>query len=245
MLTLICPKCGKEKNKDLFIESVCRDCYLNKKQIIDLKVKEITLCKKCGREKRKFMWQSVGEDEIQQYLEENLKIDLPEYEINSIDLDFYKNKIIATVTVSGIVNNQKITSQESFNIALNSQYCDDCYKSISDYYQATIQVRYDNTTLERYKEELGKKSLSSYIIRMMENVIKEQRKEGDFLANIQKIEETKNGFNIYIGSKQQAIEFIKAMKPIFQYDRKDSSSLIGQDKTGKGKVRYTYLLRLK
>lgn len=243
MLTLMCPKCGKEKNKDSFTGKVCSDCYMDKRKIIELKIREISLCKKCGREKNKFKWASFSEDEVIDKIAENIKVDLDEYELQDIELDFYKNKIVANVSVKGKLNGKSIASREEFNLPLTYQYCEDCYKSISDYFVATVQIRYDHPD-EYYIEILGKKTLNEYLLKLMNSVIKEQRKEGDFLANVQKVEVVKNGLDIYVGSKRQALEFIKAIKPIFRYERKDSTSLIGMDKRGKEKIRYTFLVRL-
>jgi NMD protein affecting ribosome stability and mRNA decay len=245
MLTLICPKCGKEKKREQFIDNICNECYFGNKNIAELKTTEMTICKNCARKKHKFQWQAFSEDEIADFIKENLKVDLPEYSIEDIDIEFYKNKIKVIVKIKGKIGKQSLTATQEFNISLRYQYCEDCYKTISDFYKAIVQIRFSEEEIEKYKEKLGKKSMNDFILKLMDKTVKEQRRDGDYLANVQKIEKTKNGFDMYIGSKTQAVTFMREIKQHFDYERKDSKSLIGMDKTGKEKLRYTFLIRLK
>jgi len=245
MLTLICPKCGKEKDKDQFIATVCAECSFSIKDIASLKTTELTICKGCGRVRYKNKWDLFSEDDLKKIVEENIKVSLQEYEIKDIITEFYKDKIKIIVKINGKAENYKIETVKEFNIALKTIYCDDCYKNMSDYFIATIQIRYTKTEEEKYKPVIGNYNMADYFVRVIQNAVKDLRKTGDFSAHIQKIEQDKNGINIMVGSKMQAVSFIKSIKPTFEYTRKDTKSMVGIDKKGHEKLRYTYLIRLK
>ena len=245
MLTLICPKCGKEKNKDVFMNNVCMQCYLSEKDFVTLKRPEFTLCKSCFRIRSKNKWISFSEDELESMVEDNLKIEFPEYKIQDIQLDFYKNKVKAVVVIEGKLDEHIVEQKREFVISLKMQNCDDCYKTMSDFFQSILQVRYDDEAKEKYAKVFGKKEPLVFMTDLMRNVIKERRKKGDFLAYVYKVTETKHGFDMQIGSKQQAMEFLKEIKQLFYYERKESNSLVGIDQRGKEKLRHTFLIRLK
>ncbi len=231
MLTLICPKCGKEKKIDDFSGKICSKCFMGESNLIDMKSKDITLCKSCARIRTKSNWQPFYEDELKNMIVDNLKTKLEDYNVKNVQTQFVKDKIRFDVDVEGILNNKKYRAVSTFIIKPQYIMCEDCYKNMSDYFQSIVQIRYEKETLEReeYKQSLGKKTIEQFCVDLMQKIVKDLRKDGDYTANIQKVENTKNGFNMYVGSKSQAIKFITSFKQFFRLERKESSKLMGHE----------------
>jgi len=235
--TLICPKCGKEKPKTEFIDSVCLDCFFKNREFVNLKKNKLQICKGCGRLFYKNKWQVFSLDDLKEIVEENLKVDFDNYDLEDIFFDIYPEMITANIKIKGTIGNHSVESNRKLNISLTRQYCEDCYKSLSNYFQATLQIRFSKDD-EKYK------TIKKDILKILNSIVKEERKKGDFLAFVEKIADVKNGFDIYLGSKTLAFAVIRVLKSKYTYERKDSTTLIGMDKKGKNKIRYTYLIRL-
>jgi NMD protein affecting ribosome stability and mRNA decay len=245
MLTLICPKCGTEVEKEKLIAGLCTNCYFKGKEIVTLKLEELKLCKSCGRTKLKYKWIAFSEDEIEKIIKDALKVDADEYKIKDIDIKFIKKQLKVRIDLEIKIDNNTIPLHKEYIIKLEGLYCDDCYKTISDFFNVVLQIRYSEEAENKYKKIHKITDFKTYILNIVKTSIKDSRKNGDFLAAMQKTEDTKNGFDIYLASKQLGMEILRNIKAKFLIEQKTSLKLVGIDNKKREKIRYTYLVRLK
>ncbi|MDP6670290.1 MAG: NMD3-related protein, partial [archaeon] len=71
----------------------------------------------------------------------------------------------------------------------------------------------------------------------------EPLKPKDSLAAIAQVVYHKKGFDVVIGSNRAAQKVVKKLSQTASEQVKKSSSLVGRDKAGKEKRRFTYCLR--
>ena len=135
MQTLICPHCGKETKKTDFVDNVCKSCYYQDKKLFDIKIKDVFICKSCGRLKTDFFWHPFSEDSIEKLISDKIKSEY-EFKLEKFDITFFKKKI--KVDLDFLIDKEYF--QDSITITPKYQYCSDCYKKISDYFQTIVQV---------------------------------------------------------------------------------------------------------
>ena len=99
------------------------------------------------------------------------------------------------------------------------------------YHEAIIQLRGEDKT------ELKKRlpNLIGFV---------ESQKRGNSLAVVTEVSEKKTGFDLKVGSKKAAQNAARQMHLSFGAETKTSSKLIGKDKSGKEKHRFTFLVRI-
>ncbi|PIU22651.1 MAG: hypothetical protein COT14_00100 [Candidatus Diapherotrites archaeon CG08_land_8_20_14_0_20_30_16] len=230
MQTLICPSCGLEKNKNLFEDSICKACFNKDKLFFDIKLKDIILCKSCGRIKEEFMWRQFAEDSFEDLIRKNIKSNL-DFTLKNLDLVFSKNKL----SVSLNLQVGKAICHYNVSFTPKYQYCPDCYKKISDYFEALVQIRGFGTDKQKEKE----------VLHLLEKIQKGELKKGNFGAYLQKFEKVNNGFDLYLGSKELARAFIREFAEKYDFEKKESPKLVGILPGGKRKTRTTFLVRKK
>ncbi len=231
MQTLICPSCGLERNKNLFIGNICKNCYYKTDAKFDINLKEIILCKSCGRLKSEFFWKAFAEETFEEVIKMNIKANF-EYTIKNFDLIFYKNKITAKMEISsGKAKKDCFDYKITFTPKL--QFCPECYKKVADFFEALVQLRGFGSGKDTHKT----------FLKILDKAIKEELRKGNYGAFVQKFELVNNGIDYYLGSKQLAQSFIRGIKDQYNVDKKDSFKLVGLLPGGKDKVRYTYLVR--
>lgn len=232
MLTLICPACGKESNRSEFVSNICKYCYYKNNPILTLNTKDILLCKGCARIKSGPMWEQFSEDSFVERIMPHIKTTVDNCEIKSIEPVFFKNKIRIDVDV----NVAKGDIQKQINILLSPkyQYCSDCSKKTSGFFQSIVQLRgFENTV-----------AVKNQFLSMLKKATKDEIKEGNFLAYLEKIDEVSTGIDFYLGSKNLALAFIREIKEHYAVEQKFSTKLIGLV-NNKKKVRNTFLVRKK
>lgn len=228
MQTLICPACGLEKNKNLFVGRICKSCFYKEKAEFQVVLKDIIICRSCARLKIGFSWKAFSEDIFDDLITDNIKSNL-EYKVKNLDITFLKSKIMASMDIKV----GKDLLHEKFTFVPKYQYCSDCYKKMSDFFQAVVQLRGFGNSKQTQKE----------FLRMLDKVKKDELKKGNFGAYLQKQELEGDGIDYYLGAKHLAISFIREIKEHYDIDKKDSFKLVGILPGGKDKIRSTYLIR--
>ncbi len=230
MQTLICPNCGKETKKSDFVDNMCKTCYYVDKKLFDIKLKDVFVCKSCGRLKTDFFWHPFSEDTLEKLILDKLKSDY-ELKLNKFDITYFKKKM--QIDLDFTIDKENF--QDSVMISPKYQYCSDCYKKISDYFQTTVQVRGFNFDLATDKEFKRYQKLAE----------KEEIKKGNFGSYLQKSEKVNNGKDYFFGSKGVGQAFIKEIKARHDVEVKLSFKLVGMLPGGKEKIRNTFLVRKK
>jgi len=230
MLTLICPKCGLEKNKNTFIDNICKDCYYHENAKFEVNMKDVFICKSCARMKFSFVWKPFSEDSFQSLIEPAIKSNL-DFKLKNMDVLFLKKKIIIDLDLQVA----KELFHHRYTIVPKFQYCMDCYKKVSDYFESLVQLR-----------DFGnEKHIPKEFLKYLDKAKKEELKKGNYGAYLQKQEVVNNGIDYYLGSKNLALAFIKEIKEHYPVEKKDSYKLVGLLPGGKEKIRTTHLVRKK
>lgn len=230
-----CPKCGKEEGT--FIGNFCKDCYLKDNAVAAVpEIIEVERCKRCGKIKWKGKFREYNQHFLKEIIESKAKlsqdIENPKISIELAELG--EEEINSEITVNGILENSPFTINLSTKVKLKTVLCDPCMRMTSYYHEAILQLRYDRKPKEADRNTA---------IEQVEEVLKKYAKT-DSLAAIVDVKEAAKGFDILIGSKNAAKAAADMLAKRNKSDIKRSFKLIGVDKTGKEKKRYTFCVRI-
>ena len=205
-------------------EKICIKCGITSKEkpIIDVlcidcydfKVKipkEITIerCKRCGKYKIKGEWKELSIEEVKEYIINKIRGD---FEFGELDL---KNKRVVLYFYKGDVETSRAFN---YNAEIRTGLCRQCSRISGNYFEAIIQLRGDPKYIEKEGRRIAKKiSKDSFI---------------------SKIEDKREGVDIYVGSSKLALQIIRELG----YSYKLSRKLHGL-KQGKRVYRLTIALR--
>jgi nonsense-mediated mRNA decay protein 3 len=217
-----CPKCGRQT--DEFYNGLCSSCSLSgvsiaKKLPNQLRIKE---CKICG----KFLMNDLSgstESLVESFLEDLIK----QKEIMSATYRISGNKIFLTLKLKK--GDFEKTEEKALDLITKKIICQTCSMKETGYFQATLQIRAPNELLPEIKSKI--ESQINYL------------NQYDNLAFISNFQETKNGFDFLIGSKNSANQIAKILKLKYKAKIKISRKLSGSIK-GKKVYRDTILVKV-
>ncbi|MEM5878961.1 MAG: NMD3-related protein [Candidatus Aenigmatarchaeota archaeon] len=217
-----CPKCGKKTEK--LYDGFCEECFLSKFSFSDklprsLEIKE---CRSCGR----FFFKNYSSS-IENLIESFLQDFLKEEELASISYRISDDKIYLTLNIK--INDLEKTEEKTINLRIKKITCQACSMKDSGYFQAILQVRAPKNLLEEIKEEI--ESQINYL------------NQYDSLAFISNFNETKNGFDVTIGSKNSANQIARILKAKYKAKIQITRKIAGRIK-GKKIYRDTILISI-
>ena len=230
-----CPKCGAT-DKPL-VKGFCLDCFLEDHPNLLLLPAEIKVetCKKCGkiRVKGKFVEQS--EENLISLVLSQLKMDEiegPQITVELLPLD--DGKTLAKVFVEGRIDGAEVELEKETMLLAQTVLCDPCMRVSSQYHEGILQIRGDRKTPKQKFDEL--------LVQVNSILAAEEKK--DALAKIVEIHPQKTGVDVWIGSKHATRLVAEKLAKEFGTKPVVSTKLLGQDKQGKEKHRFTYLVRI-
>jgi NMD protein affecting ribosome stability and mRNA decay len=226
-----CPRCGKDTNS--FIGNICTDCFLQDKKIFEVGKISIFVCKFCNRlfisnNEVAFSEEVIGEEVaskttvIPELGEPKIFVEL----IKRTDLDYE-----AIVNVKGLINDTLVEQTKIVHFQLKETRCDACMKLNSDYREAILQLR---SVSGKNKDEL---------MRIAEEVLKKENVKNP-LSGTSKIIEMKNGYDLWIGSKKAAVKVSRYLSKLYKVKLIVSKKLIGEEKSGQRKYRFTFCVKI-
>ncbi len=227
-LRIFCPKCGK--NTDKLIESLCRECYIKSKKLVEINAPlRLELCR-CGRVNRKNRWilkESLKES-ISGHILENIKADRG----TKIKIDCESRLIEGKTTIPVTITVSKGTAKakEKTSITIITMVCPDCSRLSGGYFEATMQLRGKINKIEEIKQYIEKR-------------IDELKKATD-LSFIGGIEKVNGGYDLKIGSAKVAKKVAREVKNKYDMDIKESFKQWGV-KNGKDIYRATIAIKEK
>jgi len=205
---LICPKCGKNNKEKSFVGPFCSDCYEFKIRIPKhTKVRE---CKKCGRIKMNKGWTVYNKKKIEEYVKEKFKGGFEK-------IDYYLDSFTAVMYFR--VEGKLYMVDKKFEPKLEVTVCPECSKKSGGYFEAIIQVRGDQTKIDKFAMKLEK-----------------------FLRNttfITKTKELKEGIDLYVGSSKAVVNMFRELRMKAKISRK-----LFTQKKGKRMYRTTFAIRV-
>ncbi|MDY6964830.1 MAG: 60S ribosomal export protein NMD3 [Halobacteriota archaeon] len=235
MVSLFCPKCGKEV-EDLY-DRLCKSCFVEKFKLIDYPlVVQIKTCPTCGSIFKDGRWISEEPEKILfLVVEEEVMI---HEEAKSIELFIspvvLKDSTRVNFSVRAAVRGLTMEEDGELEVRLKKESCDRCSRISSGYYEGIIQIR----AKERFptSEELKKCESIAYEMTL-------QMEKKDRLAFISKVKSQREGIDIYLGSINAARQITKSIAEAFGTSYFESSKLVGQ-KAGRRLYRITFSIRL-
>ncbi len=220
-----CPKCGKEVEE--FHDNLCSDCFLKPKTSIANMPKSIIVrkCKLCG----KYLIDEKRFNSIEDCVEEKAKQLFKKSNIASVSfrLDRKRGKIHFTITSNFDVLGKEETT-DTF-LVLKNIVCKYCSMKESGYYQTVLQIRLPKDLMESVMDEIVKHI--SF------------QNQFDPQAFIAKADRTKEGVDLYIGSKKAANEIVRILRKEIGIKTKFSRKIGGRLK-GKEVYRDTILITI-
>ncbi len=232
-----CPKCGKET--DSLINGVCRECFLKTTELFNIKEISIKRCKTCGKFQIKGSWfepsEKIIEDEVKSKVKIISEINQPKIIVTAKEIEKLEESKIGrffeiNVKVVGLIDEQLLEQEKSFELELEKEGCDSCMRLNSDYREAIIQIRSEN------KENV--EQIFNEVKTFLSN-----EKAKDSLSAVVKIIDFKNGLDVWIGSRNAATKVVKKISVLHSLKPTKASKLIGVLPNGKKKFRVTYCIR--
>jgi nonsense-mediated mRNA decay protein 3 len=233
---MFCVECGK-KGK-IFRDAVCVECYLKTHSLTKgPKIIDLSICSHCESFKYKNSWTSNSFDEIiKKWIKHLFDIsrELKKPKI-SIDCKEENEYIICKVTITGFLDDIKITEDHDLIVRKKKDVCDVCSKRFGGYHEAIVQIRADNRNLTE-KEIMEIKDF-------VESLVKTLQEKGHRNLFIADIGEEHGGLDFFLSDKGSALTITKKIQDSYGGEIKKSSKNIGM-RDSRQVYRMTYLLRL-
>lgn len=235
-----CPRCGKTGEK--LFNGLCRSCFIKDFSLISLPDEiHLTICTQCGSIQRKGRWYDSNltvEDQASETVLENVKVteSVSNIQIMPEIRNIRGSTIEFIVQVTGQVMDETVTQQYMVNVKVDKNVCSECSKYASGYYEAVIQLRAEDRTLNL--DEI--KTADDILKNRIERLSLDNR-----MAYISQKVEIKEGVDYYIGSYKVARKLTESLKNELGGVINESPRLMGHDKhAGKDLFRIWILLRL-
>jgi len=245
-----CYRCGYEGE---LIEGLCKECYAQVYPLFHIpKEIKIEVCHMCGSYKRR-TWQDPKGEDLYSILEEiayyatkdNLKKAHKNIEIEIIPQEpgqlpgGKRTKVEIPVKVVGRGKlpgeDRERTMEQDVKVCLQMVQCPRCSRYMSNYYEATLQIRAMNRPLtEEEKEEIDK-----FVRKEVEKRLKKDR-----MAFISKFIPKKEGLDYQIGSMGGARNIAASIKSKYGGKIKETAKLVGVGKDGRNLYRITIVVRI-
>jgi len=227
-----CPKCGSKKGP--FIKGFCNECFLKDNKLLDsIEAIEFQFCKRCNKIRVQRNWTEMNSIELIEFIKSRVKS--KEFLIHGIEVKLNELNGLpfeALIEVKGTIEGHPLILNRVIKLKLVQGICDSCMKISSDYFEATLQARFNEKNSK--KEEI--------VLLEFQKLISEMNKK-DPLSRIVKTNKISKGFDLVLSSNRAArVSSEKLAKKYFSKVIR-SFSVVGVDKTGKEKRRYTYCVR--
>jgi nonsense-mediated mRNA decay protein 3 len=224
-----CPRCGKEK--DFLVGKICVDCFMEGKEFFSMDKINMTVCKHCSKLKVRGKWIEFSDSLIAEEVASKVNV-IDELKDSKVFVEIEKYSEIdyeAKVKVTGILSNQLVEKESFVKFQLKDVTCDACMKLNADYREAIIQLRSSSKDTAKEMYAIAIDLLS-------------REKSKNTLADTSKVIEIKNGYDLWVGSKNAAAKVARRVAQLFDVQIKNSRKLTGRE-NGKDKYRNTYCIK--
>jgi len=227
-----CPLCGKTSGQ--FIKGLCRECFLKKHNPVEIpKSIEFEQCKACGKIKLFGKMIPFDREKLASVLEKKVHAKGLEKPTIHVSVSQTEQGLHAKALAKGIIDSVPLAFEKTIDLELLPFLCDACMKLSSQYHEAIIQLR---------PKAMAKAKLKALVPELIGFV--ESQRPGNSLAVVTEVGETGTGFDLKVGSKKAAQNAVRKMQAAFNAETKASSKLMGVDKKGREKKRFTFLVRV-
>ena len=224
-----CASCGGESEYP-----VCGKCLAMKVTPVEVPpVVELVKCSRCG-EFRLDRWRRASlEDAVDYFISGNVRLH-DEFSVEGYSFEPIGDDVGKYVfRIEGMLRDYPYRYETFFEVRVKKIACERCSRQAGGYYEAIIQIRADNRNLK--DDEL--ETISEIIA---ESVEKEHSNPRAFIS---RIEEKREGVDVYFGDKRLAQKIARNLARSFGAEIKESSKIAGRE-DGRDFYRFTYLVRL-
>ena len=172
----VCPCCGIGSSKKKFAGEFCIDCYSSRIKLDVPRVAAITQCRSCGRIKEGNAWVAGNERNIERLVLSKVK---GKFSNARVELE-PSPKIMFLVGVG----DSFVEIARNFELKRDGGTCTECGRKAGGYFEAIIQLRGDFEKIARVQGKLERKLSGA--------------------ASITRVEELREGVDLYAGSKKAA-----------------------------------------
>jgi nonsense-mediated mRNA decay protein 3 len=194
---------------------------------------ELTVCPKCGAVRLNKKWHY---DDTEKFIIKNavshVIMDKSDKISKTTSFKIDKNQISMEVIVDDR-NLGEVDKEITLNLKSSKESCPICNKVTGSYYESVIQLRTFTTEYGKIVDEA-----KDTIVKFMKHLNK-----NDPNSFISRIDSLKEGLNIYLGRKEDAVKIDKLMRLDYFCNMKITKSLAGR-KDSKDLFRYTHLVRI-
>jgi NMD protein affecting ribosome stability and mRNA decay len=206
-----CPLCNKSSDESRFYGEFCEDCAGRKMKEALPHEADLVTCKDCAKIKVSGVFTKLGNSSIERLLQSEMK----KYKINLLH---FGNGIARITAVSE--KQEGLMVETNVHLKKVTMLCDRCSRIRAGYYEAILQLRGEESKVQRMSETLDR-----YLER-----------NGAFVT---KIEQKDHGVDVYTSDKKSAFAFISSRRLKF----KASFELYGM-KNGRRVYRNTYFITM-
>ncbi len=230
MITVMkCIICGKN---EAYKSGLCKSCLADKIQLKSENM-DLTVCPKCGAVRINKSWHY---DDAEPHIVRNAISHIIMNRSDKISrVESYKigeNEVHLDLIIED-KNLGEVEKEISVPLKIAKESCPVCNKVTGSYYESVIQLR-------TYTTEYGKilEDARDSIVKFMKNL-----NRNDPNSFISRIDTLKEGLDIYLGKKEDAVKIDKLMELDYFCTMKITKSLAGR-KDSKDLFRYTHLVRI-
>ena len=188
-----CPTCNRSSADCHFYGDFCEFCARDRFGLKLDEAIEITRCKKCGKIR------VVGDFVLptEQNIEDAVKRRFSKYALTLLRVERSGNVVVELIDER---NRSQVKIEKEIKVDYKKTLCESCYKRLSDYYEAVVQVRGN--------EQRG--------IRIMKKIKEYFERRGEFISKVKRVD---NGYDVFVSNKRMASQFMSFMKlhPVVSY----------------------------
>lgn len=218
----LCTKCGK---KEVFLDDLCKECYLNKNPLlISFKPVKILICFFCRKYFSKGKWtgfrklEDVVKDIVQKRLVFNDDARINSFKLRPVIPKYtegpnVKVNIETEITVFGAYPGKKTVVKDEYILPVKVIFilCPRCSRHKGGYFEGVLQLRDVDEEVIDYAVDEARK----------------QNQRGIFITKKLKV---RNGFDIYLTKRGYIHELARELLNKFGGETKASKKLFSRDK---------------
>jgi nonsense-mediated mRNA decay protein 3 len=230
MITVMkCIICGKN---EAYKSGLCRSCLADKIQLKSENM-DLTVCPKCGAVRLGKSWHyDNGDRYIVRSAESHIIMDKNDKISRVESYNIGENEVTLDLIIED-KNLGEIEKEISVPLKVSKESCPVCNKVTGSYYESVIQLRTYTTQYGKILEDAR-----DTIVKFMKGL-----NRNDPNSFISRIDTLKEGLDIYLGKKEDAVKIDKLMELDYFCNMKITKSLAGR-KDSKDLFRYTHLVRI-
>lgn len=233
---MFCVECGREGD---LIGALCEKCYSEKRVRATLPDHvDLTTCAHCSKFLLDGDWLAIDSvrDAIQRAIELALSISKGATAASvKVSLDERDERNIeASVTVELSAEGHVFHKSARTIVRLKGGSCKECSKQQGNYYEAVLQVRGDERTMDERAMDRIQRMVSERVSTMQKT---------NANAFVSKTESVRGGLDFYFGTIPSARILARELQDSLCADYKESNSLWGR-RGGKEIYRMTFLVRI-